>query len=301
MISKATQLIQGILQISMARQWLSPTLNGMNLSQFLVQGMWESQSPILQLPHITKDIARHCASGKKSIHTISDLLDMKEADRRSLLRSLNDESYQELLKIAQTFPVVRIQTVSFKMLGQEHITPGGLITCQVRLALEYPQVLSKAADVVDETSDRDKTSLSTEEEVQTFEFDEDGNLIEDPAKKGSLDATQLKPIYCPRFPHVKRPYWWVSLVNRNHTNIVAAPIKVTDLVESKTVMLQLPAPPKPMPVSLLLVIKSDAVVGVDIVREVKFTVVAAPENSPVERWDISGEDDDDAAVTFAEE
>ena len=113
-VSKAAQLIQGIFQISTARQWLHPTLSCMHLSQCLVQGIWENQSPILQLPHVTREIAKHCTLGKKSISTISGLLDLKESDRQSLLRGLSDESYQELLKIAQTFPLVSIQTVSFK-------------------------------------------------------------------------------------------------------------------------------------------------------------------------------------------
>lgn len=113
-VSKTAQLIQGIFQISTARQWLHPTLSCMHLSQFLVQGTWENQSPILQLPHVTQEIAKHCTLGKRSISTISGLLDLKESDRQSLLRGLSDESYQELLKIAQTFPLVSIQTVSFK-------------------------------------------------------------------------------------------------------------------------------------------------------------------------------------------
>lgn len=185
------------------------------------------------------------------------------------------------------------------MLGQEHITPSGLITCQVRLLLEYPRISNVVAEAAEEVTGKDKIS-GKEDEVQTFEFDEDGNLIDDPTKKSSTDGSLLKPIYCPRFPHVKRPYWWVSLVNRNNTNIVAAPVKVTDLVDTKTVILQLPAPPKPMPVSLLLVIKSDSIVGVDIVREVKFNVVPATENSPVEHWEISG-DDEEGTVSFAED
>ena len=88
------------------------------------------------------------------------------------------------------------------------------------------------------------------------------------------------------------------LVNKNNTNFVATPIKIHDLVDSKTVTLQFPAPPRPMPVSLLLVVKSDSVVGVDLVQEVKFTVVAPSRDAaPVERWEISG-DEEEQSVRF---
>lgn len=300
-VAKCAQLAQGIIQIAVARQWLHPALNCMNISQMLVQAVWDRDLAVLQLPFISFDLAKQCAGGKRPLRSVADVLDMPEAERQRLFlrssSSLSEEQLAEALQVAQSFPIIKADTVNFCILGQESITPGGLITCQVRLGIEFPTLSTTAASVeVSPGSDGKPSSVvpDLEKEVQTFEFDEDGNLLDDPGKKlSSFSAADIKPIYCPRFPTVKRPSWWVMLVNKNNTNFVATPIKIHDLVDSKTVTLQFPAPPRPMPVSLLLVVKSDSVVGVDLVQEVKFTVVApSPDAAPVERWEISGEEEE---------
>lgn len=132
--------------------------------------------------------------------------------------------------------------------------------------------------------------------METFEFDEDGNLIEDANKKLTKPHDLPPPVYCPRFPALKRPVWWVSLVNKNNTNFVTVPVKVTDLVDKKTVTLQLPSPPRAMPVSLLVVVRSDSIIGADVTKEVSFTVHPASEAaspSGSEEWDISGDEGND--------
>lgn len=294
-VNKAAQLVLGMLQIALARQWLLPAISCMNISQFLVQAVWDRSSPLFQLPFISPEIIRHSTMGKRPIKNIADLLDMSEGERRSFLKNLNDEEYQELLNVAQTFPIVRVNAVTFRILGQEHITPGGLITCQVMLNLEYPSIDSK--DAISDSEGEGKTKV-IEEDVQTFEFDEDGNLIDDPTKKRFGVDTTPRPIYSPYFPAIKRPYWWVGLSNRNNTNLITQPIKVTDLIDRKTVTLQLPAPPRPMNVTIRLFIKSDSLLGADIEKEVSFTVHPPSESFPVsENWEISG-DEDDQAVPF---
>lgn len=295
-IAKTAQLVQGIIKIALARQWLVPAIHCMNISQYLVQGMWQNRSPLLQLPHVPANIVKHAIIGKRSIKNIADLLDMTEKDRRALLQSLNDTQYNELLSVAQTFPICNVEAVTFRILGQEQITPSGLITCQVLLSLEYPSLdLAHAED----DNGKNKIINSETDDVQTFEFDEDGNLLDDPGKKLVGSNAAPRPIYSPRFPSVKRPSWWVVLINRNNTNLISTPIKVSDLVDRKTVTLQLPAPSKPMSVTVKLLVISDSFVGADIEKEVAFTVHPPSENSPTEHWDISG-DEEDQAVPFAE-
>lgn len=177
------------------------------------------------------------------------------------------------------------------VLGQEKITPGGIITCQVRLNLEYPKILGDKDAVESEDTEKDD---KMEEDVETFEFDEDGNLIEDPSKRITTINSLPTPVYCPRFPNVKRPIWWVALVNKSNTDFVAPPVKVTDLVDKKTITLQIQAPPKPMNVAMQLVIKCDSVLGSDVAKDIHFTVYPASEvpASPIEKWDISGDEGD---------
>ncbi len=55
--------------------WLHPALAAMELSQMVSQACWDRDSPLLQLPHFTKDLAAKCA--EKDVETIFDLQEME--------------------------------------------------------------------------------------------------------------------------------------------------------------------------------------------------------------------------------
>jgi len=50
----------------------------------VTQGQWEKDSPLLQLPHITPQVA--AAAAAKDISTVFDLIEMEDEDRRELLQ-----------------------------------------------------------------------------------------------------------------------------------------------------------------------------------------------------------------------
>lgn len=113
-VAQSVKIIQGILQIALSRDWLHPILNCFTLSACLTQAMWDGQPPLLQLPYINLDIVKHFTSGKRSVKTIDQFIQMADADRRAVLRTLTDVQYEDVLRIAQTFPQVHVSNVSFK-------------------------------------------------------------------------------------------------------------------------------------------------------------------------------------------
>lgn len=64
--------------------WLHPALAAMEMCQMVTQGQWEKDSPLLQLPHITPQVA--AAAAAKDISTVFDLIEMEDEDRRELLQ-----------------------------------------------------------------------------------------------------------------------------------------------------------------------------------------------------------------------
>ena len=58
-----------------SNSWLNPALAAMEMSQMVVQGMWDRDSQLLQLPHFTKDLAADCK--KAGVNEIFDLLGME--------------------------------------------------------------------------------------------------------------------------------------------------------------------------------------------------------------------------------
>ncbi|XP_067674081.1 translocation protein SEC63 homolog [Haliotis asinina] len=131
-------------QVAMAmagRLQQSPRLdtveNLMKLSQMIIQALEEKSSSLLQLPHITQDMLRHFVGKKRNIRTIRDLVSMKEEDRRSMLRGLNDSEYNDVMNVCAGMPDV-IMEVTSEVLDDEDksITAGSIVTVTVRLTRE---------------------------------------------------------------------------------------------------------------------------------------------------------------------
>ena len=49
---------------------------------------------------------RHFCSRKRNIRSVGQFLEMKEADRRNLLRNLTDMQYQDVVTVAGNYPFI---------------------------------------------------------------------------------------------------------------------------------------------------------------------------------------------------
>jgi translocation protein SEC63 len=73
--------------------------NCMKLCPMIVQGLWEFKSPLLQLPYINEDNLKYFLNKKKSIKSLQQFAQLKGEERRSILRNLNDEEYDDVMKV----------------------------------------------------------------------------------------------------------------------------------------------------------------------------------------------------------
>ncbi|KAL2081787.1 hypothetical protein ACEWY4_021605 [Coilia grayii] len=109
--------------------------NCMKLSQMCVQGLQEAKSPLLQLPHFEEEHLRYCISKKYKVRSLQDLVSMKDSERRSMLRFLGEEKYEEVLAVLGSFPHVTMDT-KLQVLDDEdsnNITAGSIVTVTVTL------------------------------------------------------------------------------------------------------------------------------------------------------------------------
>lgn len=292
-VAKAVQLAAaGLLKIALVREWTPVALNGLTAVQFLTQACWENQSPLLQLPHMTEDNLKAFQRDMKKTRTIREFLEAPEGERRKALSMLSDAQYGNVLRVARAYPDVNVLDVSFKILGQDVITPDGVVTCLVKLKLSSMEEALKL-DLAKEAEKARKETV----EVEQFDFDEDGNMVEStkqhgPASVKSATSIADQPIHAPFFAHEKKPLWWVILLSSDMSTFLTTPVKIADLVDEKTVTLQFPVPPRVGPVSLRLLVRSDCLYGADIMMEAKFTVVKESAATKVtdSDWDISDTD-----------
>lgn len=75
----------------------------------IVQALWEYKSPLLQLPHITEDNLKHFSSRKKHVQTLQQLAQMPDDERRQTLKSLNDDQYDDLIRVLSNMPYIHFK------------------------------------------------------------------------------------------------------------------------------------------------------------------------------------------------
>jgi pre-mRNA-splicing helicase BRR2 len=107
--------------------WLSPALATMELTQMVTQGLWNTDSPLMQIPHIDKDLAKECE--KKGLEGVPDLIDMDDEARTKLL-GLPPVRMQEVALACNAYPDIELK---FSVKDSEKIKAGGRVNVNVSL------------------------------------------------------------------------------------------------------------------------------------------------------------------------
>ncbi|XP_068697913.1 translocation protein SEC63 homolog [Montipora foliosa] len=125
--------------------------NCMFVSQMMIQGMWNNKSSLLQLPHLSLEELRLIIARKRSLRTIKHLAMMKDAERRSLLKCLNDEQYEDVINVCSQFPEVEMNVKPHVLDdGDEEgvITTGSIVTVSVTIKRQnLEELFNKEADI----------------------------------------------------------------------------------------------------------------------------------------------------------
>ncbi len=53
-VAESVRLLQASVDVIASSGWLSPALVAMEMSQMVTQAMWDKDSVLMQLPHVTK-------------------------------------------------------------------------------------------------------------------------------------------------------------------------------------------------------------------------------------------------------
>ncbi|XP_033846657.1 translocation protein SEC63 homolog isoform X1 [Periophthalmus magnuspinnatus] len=145
--------------------------NCMKLTQMIVQGLQESKSPLLQLPHFEEEHLRFCISKKYKVRTLQDLVSLKDSDRRNMLRFLGEEKYDEVMAVLGSFPHITMDT-KLQVLDDEdsnNITAGSIVTVTVTLTRK------RMVEVFEK--EQESTPCPGEETANTEEAQGDANKV----------------------------------------------------------------------------------------------------------------------------
>nr|GMC55286.1 DExH-box ATP-dependent RNA helicase DExH12-like [Ipomoea batatas] len=118
----ASRLLGAMVDVISCNGWLSLALLAMEVSQMVTQAMWGFDSMLLQLPHLTKELAKKCQENPgKSIETVSDLLEMGDGERRELLQ-MPDTQLMDIARCSDRFPNI---DMSYEVVDSENVRASG--------------------------------------------------------------------------------------------------------------------------------------------------------------------------------
>lgn len=108
-------------------------IGAMELSQMCVQAVWDSDSPLRQLPGFTSDLIKRCqANGVESVY---DLLELEDTDRDKLLQ-MDNRSLKALANFANHIPAIEVQ---YEIEDKDELSAGEPIVVNVQLEREVDE------------------------------------------------------------------------------------------------------------------------------------------------------------------
>uniref|UniRef100_J3LSQ6 RNA helicase n=1 Tax=Oryza brachyantha TaxID=4533 RepID=J3LSQ6_ORYBR len=129
----APRLLRAMVDVVSSNGWLTTALDAMELSQMVIQGMWDRDSVLLQLPHFTKELVRRCQENEgKAIESIFDLAEMSMPEMQDLLQLPNSQ-LQDIIEFVKNFPNI---DMAFEVHEADDIRAGDNVTVQVTLERE---------------------------------------------------------------------------------------------------------------------------------------------------------------------
>uniref|UniRef100_A0A8C2ZW43 SEC63 homolog, protein translocation regulator n=1 Tax=Cyclopterus lumpus TaxID=8103 RepID=A0A8C2ZW43_CYCLU len=278
--------------------------NCMKLTQMIVQGLQESKSPLLQLPHFEEEHLRYCISKKYKVRSLQDLVSLKDSDRRSMLRFLGEDKYDEVLAVLGSFPHIAMVT-KLQVLDDEdsnNITAGSIVTVTVtltrkRMAVRTCLHLFKPMNVKEMKHCSYVCQNLIRHSFAPVRQEWEALQQSIQRRERALLETKSKvthPVYSLYFPEEKHEWWWLYIADRRDQTLVSMPYHVCTLKDTEEVELKFPAPSKTGNYQYSIILRSDSYLGLDQIRPLKLEVHEAKamlDNHP--QWDIPDTEEED--------
>ncbi|KAJ3252068.1 secretory subunit [Chytriomyces hyalinus] len=286
---RAALVVVGILQICAARFWLAPAIAAIELRQSIVQAVIPTKGPLGQLPHVTLETLKHFVTLKKRTTCPREIVELDDEVRKEAFSIMPSQHADEMSKVAEQYPIVRINKANFAVAGEEFITPGSIVTLTVQLEHITPsEARREKREGIIPVDVTPPTVAESEVKPPTW-FDKQG--------------LEPFPTHCPYFPTEKSSSWWVLMGNLENNRLISLG-KVSNAgppgAPPQTCKLQFQAPPNAGSWKFYVFVKNDCNMGCDLTIEMTLTVIDAPElSAEIIEDDISEPGEDTIAGQMA--
>ncbi|XP_027216422.1 translocation protein SEC63 homolog isoform X1 [Penaeus vannamei] len=107
----------------------------MKLCPHIIQGLWESKNPLLQLPHVSDETLRHFASKRRPLNSPEQLVACPPTERHHILRSFSEEEVNDIMTVCRKMPHIDME-VNYEVVDDDDsgvFTAGAIVTVTVNL------------------------------------------------------------------------------------------------------------------------------------------------------------------------
>jgi pre-mRNA-splicing helicase BRR2 len=129
-LERVIPLLQACVDVISSNGWLSPALSTMELSQMSVQAIWDSDSPLKQIPYFTSDIIKRCEDN--GVESVFDIMELEDDVRNDCLR-LDQRKMREVARFVNRYPNIE---VGFDVADKDEVTAGSVVNVKVQLERE---------------------------------------------------------------------------------------------------------------------------------------------------------------------
>lgn len=133
-LNDCIKLIQALIDVISSQGWLKPALSAMELSQMIVQGVWERNAILLQLPHFTPDIVDRCKSHSPPVESVFDLMELEDGVREDLLQ-LPPEKLSDVAIFCNSYPSIEVS----HSLSSQEVEAGESVVMNVLLSRDIDE------------------------------------------------------------------------------------------------------------------------------------------------------------------
>lgn len=104
-VGRSIRLLSALVDIISSAGWLEPTLHCMELSQMIVQAVWDSEKPLLQLPHFDEALVTSLEQDHEAVD-MDAFVNLEPAACKKALAGLTNSQVREVFYAVQLHPVV---------------------------------------------------------------------------------------------------------------------------------------------------------------------------------------------------
>lgn len=261
MLSRAPDLVDGLIELAQQRKWTEVSLSVIRLSQCVIQGIWKDSDSFAQLPFFNDKEIKALRNNCKA-KTLGDFIALSPAEREKAIKAAvaNADEREEVMKAIDLMPNLKVETALFVEEDEEEDDNAA------------PVVLPKTHSGVEIKGD------------QIYE----GDLVTlrvTLTRQNVSEGKEVSPVHAPHYPATVYENWWFMLTDKAPPSQGKKPVepnvhafeKVSDRSRVIKHELRFMAPPRAGEYEMELKIISDSYAGMDIVKPFRFTVLPASE------------------------